>query len=84
MFENAPGMVRAFERARINFDPFDASCADLAGAAWRDYRRRGGSRSRMIADFFIGAHAEVRGRRLLTRDRGFYRRYFANVDVIAP
>jgi predicted nucleic acid-binding protein len=84
MFEGAPGMVRAFEQAHIQFDPFDRSCADLAGAAWRDYRRLGGSRSRMIADFFIGAHADMRGGRLLTRDRGFYRRYFANVEIIAP
>jgi predicted nucleic acid-binding protein len=59
----------------------DLACADLAGATWREYRRRGGSRTRVVADFLVGAHAQVRGGRLLTRDRGFFRRYFKDLRV---
>jgi predicted nucleic acid-binding protein len=81
-FADAVLMERAFSEARIAFDPFDRECADIAGAHWHEYRQRGGSRTRLIADFFIGAHAQRRGGRLITRDRGFYRRYFVDLTVI--
>jgi predicted nucleic acid-binding protein len=75
-------MERSLAAAHISFDPFDRECADIAGAHWREYRRQGGSRTRLIADFFIGAHAQRRGGRLITRDRGFYRRYFSELRII--
>lgn len=56
----------------------------LAGRAYRDYRRRGGTRTAPLPDFYIGAHAAVAGMRLLTRDRARYTTYFPTVDVIAP
>jgi predicted nucleic acid-binding protein len=82
LFDDPTRMRQAFADANIAFDPFDRECADAAGTHWRAYRRRGGSRTRMIADFFIGAHARGRGGRLLTRDRGFFRRYFSDLDII--
>lgn len=56
----------------------------LAGKAYLAYRRRGGARSSPLPDFYIGAHAAVRGHMLLTRDRGRYETYFPTVQVIAP
>jgi hypothetical protein len=38
----------------------------------------------VVADFLIGAHASLQGEALLTRDRGFYRDYFADLRVIDP
>ena len=58
--------------------------AYLAGAAHRAYRQRGGQRERTLPDFLVGAHAEVRGYRIVTRDPRRYRAYFPAVDVIAP
>lgn len=62
--------------------PWQASF--LAGKAFVDYKRRGGTKRSPLPDFFIGAHAAVTGLRLLTRDPGRYRTYFPTVELIAP
>jgi predicted nucleic acid-binding protein len=74
----------ALARARIDFDAIDRESALRAGAAWREYRRQGGRRDRVVADFLIGAHARLRADRLITRDRGFYRAYFAGLKILDP
>ena len=56
----------------------------LASRAWRTYRKQGGSRARILADFLIGAHAQKQATRRLSRDRGFYRRLFPSLDLIDP
>jgi len=56
----------------------------LAGKAFARYRRQGGSKSNVLADFFIGAHAAVSRYPLLTRDTRRYSSYFADVTLIAP
>ncbi len=35
----------------------------------------------IISDFLIGGHAVVTSGKLLTRDRGFYRDYFAGLKI---
>jgi hypothetical protein len=56
----------------------------LAGKAFRAYRRRGGLRTGVLSDFFIGAHAVVEGMALITRDTARYRTYFPSIELIAP
>ena len=56
----------------------------VAGVAHRHYRRAGGLRQSILADFLIGAHAAVLGCGILTRDARRYRNYFPRVEVIAP
>lgn len=56
----------------------------LAGRAHVKYRQGGGTRSNVLADFFIGAHAAVAGCGILTRDDRRYRNYFPTVPLITP
>ena len=56
----------------------------LAGKSFLLYRRRGGSRTSPLPDFYIGAHAAVGGFALLTRDANRYRSFFPTVRLIAP
>lgn len=56
----------------------------LAGKAFVKYRRQGGTRTNVLADFFIGAHAAVAGLPVLTRDVRRYAGYFPTVLLISP
>ena len=68
-----------FERLPI---PFEA--AFLAGKAFLAYRRKGGTRTSTLPDFFVGAHAAIAGFRLLTRDSRRYKAYFPSVEMVCP
>jgi predicted nucleic acid-binding protein len=69
------------EYARL---PLPWEAGFLAGKAYVAYRRAGGERRSPLPDFYIGAHAAIRGMRLLTRDPRRYRTYFPTVGLIAP
>ena len=56
----------------------------LAGKAFVKYRRQGGTKSNVLAGFFIGAHAAVARWPVLTRDVHRYSAYFPTVELIAP
>lgn len=75
---------RAFTELGAGFSAPSRDTAAAAGTAWRTYRTAGGPRTRVVADFLVGAHALVQADRLLTRDRGFYRRYFSGLAVLDP
>lgn len=58
--------------------------AFLAGKAFLQYRRKGGSKGDVLADFFIGAHAAALACPLLTRDTRRYAAFFPTVRLIFP
>jgi len=39
-------------------------------------------REHIISDFLIGGHAKVHANRLITRDRGYYEKYFSGLEIM--
>lgn len=68
-----------FERRDL---PWDAAL--LAGQAHAGYRRRGGQREAILADFLIGAHAATESLALITRDPRRVTTAFPGVTVFSP
>ena len=68
----------------IRIEPLTSEAHFAASRVWRTYRKQGGLRSRILADFLIGAHAYTQASRLLSRDRGFYRRPFPKTQLGRP
>jgi predicted nucleic acid-binding protein len=60
------------------------AAAFLAGHAHASYRRTGGAREQILADFLIAAHAAVTGRPLLTRDPRRVSSYLPGTKLISP
>lgn len=83
-FSSTDRAGEAMQRLGVGFSPLERASAVGAGAAWRHYRRAGGRRNRVVADFLIAGHAQSQSERLLARDRGFYRRYFKDLVVVDP
>ena len=69
-------LERALQEMGATLSSIDPSIAYEAGIRWTRYRRSGGPRERIVADFLIGAHALFAADVFLTRDRGFYSTYF--------
>lgn len=75
---------RVLDNAGLDLTEIPRAALFLAGKVFQRYRARGGSRTGVLPDFFIGAHAAVAQVPLLTRDPRPYRTYFAGVRLIAP
>ncbi|HEV8520325.1 MAG TPA: type II toxin-antitoxin system VapC family toxin [Burkholderiales bacterium] len=72
------------KRAQLRLDPIPREALFLAGRVFLRYRRQKGTKSGVLPDFFVGAHAAVSGLPLLTRDLRRYRTYFPSLKLIAP
>jgi predicted nucleic acid-binding protein len=81
-FDNKNTLDQILAKMGIRIVPLDKEVDYLAGITWKKHRKAGGTRERILTDFFIGAHAQILSERLLTRDRGFYKKYFNNLNVI--
>jgi|SRR5579884_968045 len=69
---------------QIRVEPVNREVLFVASRVWRNYRKQGGPRTRILADFLIGAHAQAQATRLLSRDRGFYKKLFPTLQVVDP
>lgn len=73
----------------IAFSPMSADAAIKAGELWSDSRREGRRRGKttrtaITPDFMVGAHALEFADILISRDRGFLRKWFKTLKIIDP
>jgi len=83
-FPNARECSRFFDNLGIEHVAMTLDALWRAAQAFKAYRRRGGTRSNVLVDFFVGAQAEVEKLPVLTRDTGRYATYFPRVELIVP
>ena len=72
------------QQQAIEVADISRTAARAAAMAFREYRQRGGSKTGVLPDFFIGAQAQAEGWTLLTRDAARYRTYFPDIKLICP
>ena len=70
-------------RESLKTEPLPWEAGFVAGKNFRLSRRRGGSRTSPLPDFYIGAHAAIGRLALLTRDAARNRSYFPTVEILA-
>jgi predicted nucleic acid-binding protein len=82
-FEERQKLDDTLRKINVSLSSTDADIAFLAGERWNLYRKSGGIRKRIITDFLIGAHALNKAERFITRDRGFYKSYFPELQILS-
>ncbi len=83
-FERIEDLDDALSGAGFIVAPLPKEALFLAGKAFLAYRRRGGSKTAPLPDFFIGAHAAVAGLPLLTRDPARVRAAYPKLRIVEP
>lgn len=83
-FSDEQDMREFLLACQIDHDPLSMQTALGAARIMRGYARNKGPRERVAPDFLIGAHAIEQADALLTTDAGFFRNYFAALNVVTP
>ena len=83
-FSSITDLETSIGRMQLKMVEIPREAAFHAGKAFVQYRKLGGTKTNVLADFFVGAHALTIGASLLTRDANRYRTYFPGVSLITP
>lgn len=83
-FDSVAALDAAVNELHLQFRDLPRPSLFLAGKAFVKYRRAGGLKANVLADFFVGAHAAVAGWGIITRDARRYRSYFPRVALVSP
>lgn len=83
-FRRIEELEAVLAKTQIVIEEIPREALFLAGKAFQRYKARGGTRTGVLPDFFIGAHAAILGIPLLTRDARRYADYFPRLQLLAP
>jgi len=83
-FDSVQALDEVIDQLQLTYQALPRPALFLAGRAFVKYRREGGNKANVLADFFIGAHAAVLDCGILTRDARRYRTYFPGVPLVTP
>jgi predicted nucleic acid-binding protein len=83
-FDNTVPLDEFIDAVGLEHLGMPRSALFLAAKAHQRYRAAGGTRTGVLSDFFIGAHALALDIPILTRDVVRYQTYFPDVRLIAP
>jgi predicted nucleic acid-binding protein len=83
-FDDMPALDAFLKLAKITLKDISRPAAYLAGEAFLRYRKSKGTKTGVLADFFIGAQAQAEGWTILTRDAARYKTYFSGVKLVCP
>ncbi len=83
-FQSASDLESILRDMELNIKRLPLQACFRAGQAFQKYRKAGGSRTSILPDFLIGAHAAENGWPVVTRDRKGLASYFPEVELIDP
>ena len=83
-FQRIEEVEAMLTKTKLRVEPVPREALFLAAKVFLQYRRKGGARTGVLPDFFIGAHAAVLDLSLLTRDTARYATYFPKLKLITP
>jgi predicted nucleic acid-binding protein len=83
-YPDVPTLDRVLEEIDIVVAEIPREALFIAGRSFQRYRAAGGTRTGVLPDFFIGAHAVVNKAPLVTRDAQRFRTYFPEILLISP
>lgn len=84
LFPTATALNASMTKLGIEFSPLNEQACFEAGQLFAAYRKRGGPRSRIIADFMIAAHALHQAAGLATGELDFAQKYVPRLRLVRP
>jgi len=85
MFKSVNDLEPGLASLYIEKENLPWEAAFLAGQAFLKYRKHHkGKKISPMPDFYIGAHAQVTQKAIITRDTKRYKTYFPKVTLICP
>jgi predicted nucleic acid-binding protein len=81
-FQTTAHLEQFLQACQLDYSALSRPSALAAAGMMRQYAINGGKRTRVVADFLIGAHALHQADELLTLDAGFFREYFEGLSVV--